>query len=342
MKFDLNLVSAPLREMPEWARQATNAGFDGIFVAETTQDPFLPLAVASDHAVDLDLGTSIALAFPRSPMVTAVAAWDLHRACGGRFILGLGAQVRKHVERRFAAPYDPPIARLREYVQAVRHIWEAFQGEHDLNFHGEHYRLDFLPPAASPGRSEVGFPRIYLAALGPAMYRTAGAVADGAFVHPLHTVDYLRGVAEPAIADGLCRSGRRRSEFSLSTTTLVSVGTGEEGRRALARSREQLAFYCSTPAYRPVLQFHGWEDVGDKLNAMLRAGQQLDAMAAAVPDEMLEAVSITADTWVEAAQLARERYAGVAERTSFYYAPPPDVSIRSAKPVSGRVTPTTT
>jgi probable F420-dependent oxidoreductase len=321
MKFDLNLATASLAEMPERVEQARAAGYDGLFVAETRQDPFAALAIAGSRAADLDLGSSIALAFTRSPMTMAVTSWELQRG-NGRFVLGLGSQVRKHIERRYSCAYDPPLPRLREYVAAVRHIWGAFQGEHPLDFHGEFYDLDFLPDFANPGPIEHPHPSIYLATLGPVMYRTAGAVADGAFVHPLHTVGYLEDVAEPAIAEGLTSQGRERGDFALSATVFTVVGTGEPAARMRETVRGQLAFYSSTPTYRRVLEHAGWETIGEQLQALVKAGRQAE-MPAAVPDAMLDDFCIVADSWPAAADAARKRYAGLADRISFYNPPAP-------------------
>ncbi len=240
MKIDLYLYHPRQEEMPARARQTERGGFDGLFVAESTSDPFQCLAVASPHTSRVTLGTSVALAFPRSPMLTAVAAWDLQRATHGRHILGLGSQVRRHIERRFSAPFTPPAARLREYAQAVRHVWGAFEGEHDLAFHGEYYQLDYLPAAMNPGPLADGPPPLYLAALGPQMFEAAGAVADGALVHPIHTRKYLRSVAEPAIARGLAQSGRRREQFGRtrsapSATTPTSATTRASPRSSCTR-----------------------------------------------------------------------------------------------------------
>ncbi|SFE38719.1 TIGR03617 family F420-dependent LLM class oxidoreductase [Blastococcus tunisiensis] len=326
MKFDLNLVTASLAEMPDRVDQARSAGYDGLFVAETRQDPFSALAIAGSRVNDIDLGSSIALAFTRSPMTTAVASWELHRP-HGRFILGLGSQVRKHIERRYSCAYDPPLPRLREYVAAVRHIWGAFQGVHPLDFQGEFFTLDFLPDVVNPGPIEHPEPEIYLASLGPLMYRTAGAVADGAFVHPLHTVDYLRDVAEPAIAEGLAVQAKDRERFALSVTVFTVIGTGESADRMRESVRSQLAFYSSTPTYRRVLEHAGWDGVGERLQGLVRAGRHAE-IAAEVPDDMLDEFCIVAETWPEAADVARARYAGVADRISFYNPPAPGQALR--------------
>lgn len=329
MKFDLYLYTPRHDEMAARARQAEDGGFDGLFVAESTGDPFQCLAVAAPHTHRADLGTSVALAFPRSPMLTAVAAWDLQRASGGRFVLGLGSQVRKHVERRFSAPFNRPMARLREYARAVRHVWGAFQGEHPLDFHGDFYTLDYLTPAVNPGPLDCGPPPILLAALGHLMFEAAGAVADGALVHPVHTREYLAEVAEPAIARGLARAGRDRAEFELSATVLAVV-EDDDGEAAREAVRRQFAFYASTPAYRPVLDLHGWGGLGDRLRGLVRSGE-FAAMPAAVDDEVLDAFCVVARSWPEAIDVARRRYAGVVDRVMFQSAPPLDVAVPAAR-----------
>jgi probable F420-dependent oxidoreductase len=321
VKVDLYLYRPALDEMAERARQAEQGGFDGLFVAESTGDPFQNLAVASQHTNRVTLGTSVALAFPRSPMLTAISAWELQRVTHRRHILGLGSQVRRHIERRFSAPFAPPAARLREYAQAVRHIWGAFQGKHPLDFRGKYYTLDYLPNAMNPGPLAAGPPSVFLAALGPLMFQAAAAVADGALIHPIHTREYLRTVAEPAISRGLAEAGRSREEFMLSATVLciVDEDTGDASREAV---RRQFAFYASTPAYRPVLELHGWQSLGDRLRGLVRRGEH-DAMAAQVPDEILDTFCVAAPTWGDAIELATHRYQGLADRVMFQSAPPP-------------------
>ena len=328
MKVDLYLYGPALDEMPGRGHQAEQGGFDGLFVAESTGDPFQNLAVASQHTSQVALGTSVALAFPRSPMLAAVSAWELQRATNGRHILGLGSQVRRHVDRRFSAPFAPPAARLREYAQAVRHIWGAFQGEHPLGFHGDYYTLDYLPDAMNPGPLAAGPPPIFLAALGPVMFEAAAAVADGALIHPIHTQAYLSTVAEPAIARGLAESGRSRGDFTLSATVLCIIDddAGDASREAV---RRQFAFYASTPAYRPVLELHGWQSLSDRLRGLVRRGEH-DAMAAQVPDEILDTFCVAAGAWDDAIELAVRRYQGIVDRVMFQSAPPPGVTVRGA------------
>ncbi|TMK43192.1 MAG: LLM class flavin-dependent oxidoreductase, partial [Actinobacteria bacterium] len=206
MKLDLLLVGCPLERVAGTARQAEAAGFDGVWVTEVANDPFLTLAVGLQATSRLEMGTAIALAFVRSPMVTALSSWELQRASGGRFRLGLGPQVKAHNERRFSVPFDQPAARLVEQVRALRAIWAAFAGEAPLDFHGEFYRFDLLTEFFNPGPIDAPRPPVYLAAVNPYSFRMAGEVADGVHVHPLHTVRYLTEVAHPALADGLARA----------------------------------------------------------------------------------------------------------------------------------------
>lgn len=325
MNVDLYLYHPKAEEMAARARQVEHGGFDGLFVAESTGDPFQNLALAAPHTRRSKIGTSIALAFARSPMLAAVSAWDLQRATNGRFVLGLGSQVRRHIERRFSAEFSPPMPRLREYALAVRHVWETFAGEHPLHFHGEYYTLDYLPDAMNPGPLDCGPPRLFLAALGPLMFRAAGEVADGALIHPIHTREYLQRVAEPAIARGLAKAGRNRSNFGLSATVLCIVENdhGEASREAV---RRQFAFYASTPAYRPVLDLHGWGSLGDRLREEVRLGHH-STMAELVPDDVLNAFCVVAATWPDAIRAAKERYAGVVDRVMFQSAPPPETAV---------------
>lgn len=333
MKIDLYLYRPRLDEMAARARQA-DVDFDGLFVAESISDPFQALAIASQHLHRGVLGTSIALAFPRSPTLTAVSAWDLQRASGGRFVLGLGSQVRKHIERRYSSAFTPPVRRLREYVQAVRAIWTAFADGYPPDFHGEYYTLDYLPPAMNPGPLDCEPPQIFLAALGPAMLEAAGEVADGALIHPIHTLDYLRQIAAPAIARGQAKAGRNGFAISVTTLCIVEEDTGEARREAV---RRQFAFYASTPAYRPVLDLHGWGALGQCLRERVRLGEH-DTMARLVPDEILDAFCVVAPTWPAAIMAARTKYAGVADRVMLQSAPPLTAAAANHGTPAGAVT----
>jgi len=279
-------------------------GYDGVWTAETQHDPFLPLAAAAVSTSRVILGTAIATAFTRSPMVTAMASWDLQRASKGRFVLGLGTQVPAHNIRRFSVPWEPPVPRLRELVEALRHIWGAFQGTHPLRFRGEHYRHDLMTPFFDPGPIEWPAPPIWLAAVTPTMYRLAGEVADGIHVHVFHTARYLREVALPAL-------GARRGDMTLASGVFVVVGGAAD------EVRMQIAFYGSTPTYRPVFEAHGWEGLQEQLHRLMARGD-FAGMAAAIDDDVLAEFAVLADDWDDAWRQIRARYEGILDRVGVY------------------------
>jgi len=279
-------------------------GYDGVWTAETQHDPFLPLAAAAVSTERVTLGTAIATAFTRSPMVTAMSAWDLQRASRGRFVLGLGTQVRAHNVRRFSVPWEAPAPRLRELVEALRHIWGAFQGEHPLRFRGRYYRHDLMTPFFDPGPIEHPPPPIWLAAVTPTMFRLAGEIADGVHVHVFHTVRYLREVALPAL-------GLRRAGITLASGVFVVIGDDADVVRM------QIAFYGSTPTYRPVFEVHGWDGLQEKLHGLMGRGD-FAGMSAAIDDEVLSEFAVLADSWDDAARQIRERYDGLLDRVGVY------------------------
>lgn len=289
-------------------------GFELAWTTETPHDPFLPLLPAALSTTSIRLGTGVATAFTRSPMVTALTAWDLQRASHGRFVLGLGSQVAAHNARRYSAPADRPIGRMRELVLALRHIWEAFQGEHPLGFHGDFYDLDLLLPMHRPG--PLDWPRIpvFLAAVGPQMYTLAGEVADGVHVHSFHTAEYLAAVSFPALHRGLARAGRERSAVQTVSALFAVIGGDARMDRAV---RAQIAFYGSTSAYRPIFELHGWAGLTDRLKPLARDGRT-EAMIDAIDDDVLSAFAIIAPTWREAAGVVAARYGGLLDRVGFY------------------------
>jgi probable F420-dependent oxidoreductase len=265
----------------EVVRAAEAIGLDGLWTAETKHDPFLPLVLAAHESLRLQLGTSIAVAFGRSPATVAYTSWDLARMSGGRFILGLGTQVRAHVERRFGLEWpDSPTAKLREFVGAVRAFWRAWQQGENLNFRGDYYKLTLMTPFFNPGPIDHPDIPVYLAGVNAAMIRTIGEVGDGLHVHPLHTVEYLRRVVRPALEEGARRAGREGSGIGLAIPVFV-VRDDEERQRV----REAIAFYASTPNYRSVLEVHGWGEVGRLLSAKARGGRW-ENMADEIDDEM--------------------------------------------------------
>lgn len=307
-------------QFEEAARSAEAAGFDGVVALETRHDPFLLLALAARATERIQLATGIAVAFARSPMTIAVAANDIQSISGGRFALGLGSQVQAHIERRFSMPWSSPAKRMREYVAAVRAIWAAWATGERLKFEGEFYQHTLMSPFFDPGPNPHGNPPIWLAAVGEGMAETAGAVADGIICHSFTTERYLREVTMPAIARGQESSGRVGA-FDVSVAPFVAVGRDQrELDRALVATRRQIAFYASTPAYRSVLELHGWGEAGDQLNALSRRGDW-EAMGALVTDDMVEALAVVGTPDQIAAEI-RERFGGVATRLSFYLAHP--------------------
>ena len=323
MKLDLLLVGSPLGRAGDIARRAEAAGYDGMWVAEAVNEPFLTCAVGLEATSRLEMGPAIALAFVRSPMVTALASWELQAASGGRFRLGLGPQVKAHNERRFSVPYEKPAAKLAEQVRALRAIWAAFAGEAPLDFHGEYYRFDLLTEFFNPGPIDAPPPPVYLAAVNPYSFRMAGEVADGVHVHPLHTVRYLTEVARPALDEGLARAGRPAGAVEISAQVMVIAGKGEEGRPMEDAVRAQLAFYGSTRTYRAPLELAGYGDLNVRLHELMAGGDR-EALLAAVPDSLVAEFAVRGDTWEDVAVNARQRYEGLADRISLYFLPPLD------------------
>ncbi|MFW3172239.1 TIGR03617 family F420-dependent LLM class oxidoreductase [Geodermatophilus sp. CPCC 206100] len=312
-------------DVGEVARELEQRGYAGVWTSETDHDPFLPLLLAGRATTRLQVGTAIAVAFARSPMTLATTAHDLQRYTRGRFVLGLGSQVRAHVERRFSMPWSAPVPRMREYVAALRAIWSAWQEGNRLRFAGEHYRHTLMTPVFTPPPHEWGGPPVHLAAVGPAMTRLAGEVADGLLAHSFTTARYLRERTLPALAEGLAAAGRTRDQVTVSLPGFVVTG-GTEAERAesAAAVRAQVAFYGSTPAYRPVLELHGWGALADELHA-LSVGRREDrwtAMRDLVDDEVLAAFAVVADP-ADVGREVRARFAGLVDRFSVYGAGPP-------------------
>jgi probable F420-dependent oxidoreductase len=295
MKVDYYLPpSSPARQVADVARWAAGLGYDGLFSAETAHDPFIPLALAAEAAPDLTIGTAIAVAFPRSPMVTAQVAWDLAAMSEGRFILGLGTQVKPHIVRRFGVEWTTASARLRDYIDALRAIWTSFQTGESLRFESDDYRLTLLTPFFNPGPIDHPDVPIAIAGVGPHLARLAGERCQGFHVHPFHTVRYIDDVVLPNIAAGAAEHGRQPSETQLISTVFVVTGRDEaEMEAAMAAAKQQMAFYASTPTYRIVLETHGW-DFGERLNQMSRRGEW-ESMAAVIPEEVVAEVGIVAE-----------------------------------------------
>lgn len=315
MRIFNTIAQHDLNASIEAARAAESAGYDGVTTLENRHDPFLPLAVAATATARIELITGVAIAFLRSPMSLAHIGWDLQCASRGRFTLGLGPQVRAHNEKRFSVPWSPPVPRLREYVQSLRAIWSAWRSGEELRYEGEHYRFTLMPPNFRPEALAHAPPRILLAAVGPAMLRLAGEVADGVILHPFCTRAYVEQTVLPALRAGLARSGRRRQDFEIIGGGFVATGADDAAvRHAAEWVRQRIGFYASTPAYWPVLDSLGLRELGERLNAMTRQGRW-EALAGAVPDELLHACAAIGRHDDLPARVAA-RFAGVSDSLS--------------------------
>ncbi len=291
---DGNYVGAMQRTISD-ASGLEAAGYDGAWTAELANDPFLPLVLAAEHTEQIELGTAIAVAFARNPMTLANLGWDLQAWSQGRFILGLGSQIQPHITKRFSMPWSKPAARMGEMIAAIRAIWEAWETGERLSFRGEFYSHTLMTPMFSPGPNPSGLPRIFLAAVGDRMTEVAGELSDGWISHGFTTPAYLRDVSLPALERGIARAGRDPRSVEVSVPAFIVTGTTEEEMAASATgARRQLAFYGSTPAYRPVLEHHGWGDAQDELNQMSKQGQWVE-MGDIIDDEMLRTFAVVAE-----------------------------------------------
>ncbi len=312
MKLDGPLFSSSLTQVRALAATQREAGYDGLYTFDGPYDPFLPLAALAS-ADSLDLGTGVAIAFARNPMTVAQAAHDLHATTGGRFFLGLGSQIRPHVEHRFSMPWGKPVARMKEFVAALRAIFASWNQGTTLRFEGEFYSHTLMPPMMKQPPTGHGAPPILVAGVGEPMLRAAGEVADGYVVHPFHSPAYLERYALPALEAGRVAAGRTQDGFSVVAQLLVVTG---EDERELARVREavrhQIAFYASTPAYKPVLDAEGFGELMEELRAMTKAGRWLE-MGARIGDDVLARYAIVG-TPEEAGALIAQRYGRIAAR----------------------------
>ena len=312
MKIDTGYPPLAWEQIPNFAGAAEAMGFDGIWTSETQHDPFLPLALIAAHTQEISIGTAVAIAFARSPATVAYTAWDLAALSGGRFILGLGTQVKPHIVRRFGMPWpESPVHHLREFVAAVRAFWHTWQTGEKLNFRTDHYKLTLMTPFFNPGPIDYPDIPIYLAGVNPGLCRLAGEIAQGFHAHPLHSVRYLDQVIHPALAKGASKAGRYPQDIDLTVSSFVVTDDNEE---LLARS--QIAFYASTPSYRAVFQLHGWDQLAEELSRMARRGEWM-AMAAEISDEVLETFAVVAAP-EDLGGAIRARYAGRAQRVIPY------------------------
>jgi len=312
LKIDRGIPSA-LDQVPDVARGHEAAGYDGCWTGEIDHDPFLPLLLAAEHTSTIEIGTSIAVAFARNPMTVANTSWDLQAYSGGRFILGLGTQIRPHIEKRFGMPWSHPVRRMAEFVVALREIWSCWSTGERLRFSGEFYSHTLMTPMFTPEPSGQPAPKVFIAAVGEAMTEMAGEVADGLLAHAFTTRRYLDEVTIPALQRGMTKSGGSRGEFEVSSPVFIVTGRDDaEMATAAAAYRNQIAFYASTPAYRRVLELHGWGDLQPDLRRLSLAGAW-DDMSALIDDDMLGAFAVAAPIDRVGAALA-ERCAGVIDR----------------------------
>ena len=315
LAVDVAFHGDPAR-MPDVARDTDRAGaVRGLFVSEARHDPFITLGLASLSSERVQIGTSIAVAFARSPMSTAISAYDVHRLSGGRLILGLGSQIKPHITRRYDMPWSKPADRMREYISAVRAIWNSWQTDEKLDFRGDFYAHTLMPPLFNPGPLGFASPEIWLAGVGPRMVGVAGAVADGFMCHPLLSKSYLAKVLVPKLAESRAASPAAGSPLSIQAMAMVATGRTEEDlATAIAGTRRQIGFYASTPAYRPVLDHHGWGELHEDAHRLTKENRW-DDLAALVDDEVLDTFAVVGE--LEAAGRGlRERFSGLADRVS--------------------------
>jgi probable F420-dependent oxidoreductase len=310
-------VSLDLAKAGEDAKRAEALGYDGVVTPETGHDPFFPLVIAGEHTSKITLGTAVAICFPRSPMVTAQMAWDLQKFTGGRFLLGIGTQVKAHNVRRYSTPWDGPAApRLREYIEMLRAIWDCWQTGSKPSYRGKHYQFTLMSPVFSPGPIDHPHIPIYISAVNPHNARLAGELCDGLRLHGFNTPKYLQEVIMPAVEAGAAKAGRSMKDIDIAGLGFLITGRNSAELTANAAPvRRQIAFYASTPSYKPVLDVHGWGDVGDRLLEMSRRGEWA-AMSELITDDMLEEFCTIA-THDDLVPKVLKHYGGITTRAAF-------------------------
>jgi probable F420-dependent oxidoreductase len=312
MRFDAALPPIGLKEVPAIARAAEEIGFDALWTQETQHDPFLPCTLIAEHTTRLNFGTAVAVSFARSPANIAYTAWDLAAQSDGRFILGLGTQVKAHIERRFGQPWPESVTgKLREQIQVIRAFWDSWQNGTKLNYRGEYYKITLMSPFFNAGAIEYPNIPIYIAGVNTGLAKLAGELCEGFHVHPFHSFRYLKEVMLPAIEEGTNKTNRKRQDVAVSVTTFIST-TPEEMNFA----RAQVSFYASTPSYRPVMDLHGWAGVAEKLSAHAAKGEWTE-MPMLITDEMLSEFCLVTDEKNLANEL-KKRYDGIADRLTLY------------------------
>jgi len=324
MKVDGPIYSFDAPE--DEVRRLEAKGYAGAFTFEGPHDPFFPLLLAARASERIQLYTAVAIGFARNPMILANIGWDLQALSKGRFLLGLGTQIRPHIVKRFGMPWSKPAMRMKEMVLAIKEIWRCWEEGDRLDFRGEIYQHTLMTPVFNPGPHPFGPPPIFLAGVGPRMTGVAGEVADGFLVHPFGTHESLRELTWPALEGGLARAGRDRSALEVSAQIMICSGADDEEIEAVRQStKQQIAFYGSTPAYRPVLEVHGWGDLQHELNAMSKRGQWAE-MTNLISDEIVEAIAVCAPIG-ELAKRVRQRCEGIVDRVSLvaHWSKDPDI-----------------
>lgn len=318
MKIDASLNPRPdAGAIAKAATRLEESGYDAAWVGEAGHDAFLPLAIAAEHTSRIELGTNIAVAFARNPLSLATLASDLQALSEGRFLLGLGSQIRAHIEKRYSMAWSSPAARMRELIQAMHAIWRAWNEGERLDFRGDFYTHTLMTPFFSPEKNPWGPPKIFVAAVGPMMTAVAGEVADGLLVHPFTTERFLRTKTLPLLNETVARSDRQPDEVETSLAVMFVTGSTEEAMIKAARAaKRQIAFYASTPAYRPVLELHGWEQLQPSLNALSKEGRWKD-MIGLIDDEVLSTFAVVAEP-DDMAEAILGRYGNLVDRISLY------------------------
>jgi probable F420-dependent oxidoreductase len=319
MKLDNTLHTPLLRNIPDAARAAEAAGFAGLWSQETGNDGLLPLVLAAEHTDKILLGTAIAVAFPRSPMTMAYIAWDLAGMSNGRFILGLGTQVKGHNERRFSVKWDAPVPRLREYIESLKAIFKCWsEGGKRLSYQGKFYQFSLMTPFFTPPAHDYPNIPIYIAGVNKLICQLAGELCEGFHAHPFNSAKYLREIVIPNIEVGAKKSGRMRKDITIFTSVFAATGRNDEQiHKAREAARGQIAFYASTRLYHPVLEAHGWTDAGERLTEKAAKGKW-NEMNAEITDDMLDVFTVTG-TFDKIAGRIKERYDGLLDRFSFYF-----------------------
>ncbi len=317
MKFDSLLLVPQMTQIGEVAKAAEEIGFDGFFTAETNTDPFLTMTLAAEHTHQMQLGTAIAVTFPRSPAILAMLAWNLSAFSNGRFLLGLGTQVRAHNERRLGAKWEKPVRKMRETIEAIHAIWDNWQDGTPLNYEGEFFKLNLTSPFFTPPPLKTGKPPIYIAAVNELMLRLVGKRCDGGFIHSFSTAKYLKEYARPNVEKGLMQADRDWNDVNLASVIFAVPTDGSKPTAFYEQFvKQQISFYMSTPAYRIVVELHGWEETAYQLSKMARKGEW-DAMPSLITDEMLSEMAISG-TWSELPRVAMDRYDGLLDRIGYY------------------------